>query len=45
VNNQSAWLDLKILWMTLQKVLSRDGINHEGQATMEKFMGSLPEDE
>lgn len=40
VDNQSFWLDIKILWMTLIKVLKREGINQEGQATMEKFKGS-----
>ncbi len=40
VENQSFWLDLRILWMTLQKVLVRDGINAQGDATMPAFMGS-----
>lgn len=40
VDNQSIWLDLKILWMTFEKVFKREGISQEGQATMEKFMGS-----
>jgi sugar transferase EpsL len=39
VDNQSFWLDLKILWMTLGKVFGREGISQEGQATMEKFNG------
>ena len=30
-------LDLKILWMTVIKVLKREGISQEGQVTMEKF--------
>lgn len=37
VDNQSFWLDIKILWMTLIKVFRREGISQEGQATMEKF--------
>lgn len=37
VENQSFWLDLKILFMTVWKVLRRHGISQEGQATMEKF--------
>ena len=41
VENQSYWLDLKILWMTLIKVLRREGISQEGQATMEKFKGTI----
>ncbi len=40
VDNHSFWLDLKILWMTVQKVFVREGINHPGKATMEEFMGS-----
>lgn len=42
VDNQSFWLDLKILWLTLIKVFKREGISHEGQATMAKFTGSNP---
>jgi len=41
VDNQSFCLDLKILWMTFVKVLKREGISQEGQATMEKFKGSI----
>ncbi len=33
-------LDIKILFMTVGKVLKRDGISQEGHATMEKFNGS-----
>lgn len=40
VENRSFWLDLRILWMTVKKVLLRDGISAQGQATMEKFRGS-----
>lgn len=40
VDNQSLWLDIKILWMTFAKVFKREGISQEGQATMEKFTGS-----
>ena len=40
VDNQSLWLDLKILWFTLSKVCRREGISQEGQATAEKFTGS-----
>lgn len=39
VDNQTFWLDIKILWMTFIKVLKRDGISQDGQATMEKFTG------
>ena len=40
VEHQSFWLDLKILWMTLNKVFKREGISHKGQSTMEPFRGS-----
>ena len=40
VDNQSLWLDIKIIFMTIKKVLMRDGIAAEGEATMPKFQGS-----
>ena len=40
VDNQSFWLDIRILFMTVKKVLFRDGISAEGEATMSKFTGS-----
>ena len=40
VDNQSIWLDLKILWLTVKKVIMRDGINQDGQATSKYFKGS-----
>ncbi len=40
VDNQSIWLDIKILWLTVKKVIMRDGINQDGQATSEYFKGS-----
>lgn len=40
VDNRSVWLDFKILLMTVVKVIRRDGISQEGQATMERFRGS-----
>jgi len=39
VDNYSFWLDVKILWLTVQKVLVRDGISAVGEATMPKFKG------
>ncbi|MBM3336338.1 MAG: sugar transferase [Betaproteobacteria bacterium] len=42
VDNQSLWLDIKILWLTVKKVLVRDGISAEGEATMPKLTGSKP---
>jgi len=41
VDNQSLWLDLKIIWLTLWKLLKREGINQPGQATMEEFRGCI----
>jgi len=40
VDNQSFLLDLKILFLTVKKVLVRDGISGEGEATMSKFTGN-----
>lgn len=40
VDNQSLWLDIKILFLTVKKVLVRDGISAEGEATMSKFTGN-----
>ena len=40
VDNQSLVLDLKILFLTLIKVIKRDGISHNNHATMEKFKGN-----
>ncbi len=40
VNNQSFWLDLKILFLTAKKVFAREGISADGEATMPKFTRS-----
>lgn len=40
VDHRSLWLDLRILWMTVRKVLVREGISAHGEATMAKFTGS-----
>ncbi len=40
VDNWSLWLDLKILAITLWKVLKREGISQPGHATAEEFMGN-----
>jgi len=39
VDNRSLWLDIKILWLTVKKVLVRDGISAAGEATMPRFTG------
>ena len=40
VDNRSFWLDLKILWITIRKVVLREGISADGEATMPRFGGS-----
>ena len=40
VENQSFWLDCKILWMTFLNVIWRKGISSDGHASMEEFKGS-----
>ncbi|MBV6305077.1 sugar transferase [Candidimonas humi] len=42
VDHHSLWLDIKIIFMTIKKVLVRDGINAEGEATTTKFRGNRP---
>lgn len=43
VDNRTFWLDIRILFMTVEKVVRRDGISHEGEATMTPFVGKEPE--
>lgn len=40
VDNQSLWLDIKILAKTVKQVLIKDGISANGEATMSKFTGN-----
>jgi lipopolysaccharide/colanic/teichoic acid biosynthesis glycosyltransferase len=40
VEHRSLWLDIKILWLTVRKVVMRDGISAAGEATMPRFTGS-----
>lgn len=40
VDNQSFWLDLKILWLTVRSVFLRQGISSDGHDTMSRFSGS-----
>ena len=40
MDNESVWLDIKIIFLTFKKVFVRDGISAEGEATMSKFTGS-----
>lgn len=39
VDNQSLWLDLRILFMTVKKVVVKEGISASGEVTMSKFTG------
>jgi lipopolysaccharide/colanic/teichoic acid biosynthesis glycosyltransferase len=43
VDHQSFLLDLKIIRMTIKKVLKREGISHQGEATMMEFTGNQQE--
>jgi lipopolysaccharide/colanic/teichoic acid biosynthesis glycosyltransferase len=43
VDHRSFWLDLKILALSVAKILKREGVAHEGSATMPKFLGSAGE--
>ena len=40
VDNQSFLLDVKIIWMTIKKVIALEGISADGEATMPKFTGN-----
>ncbi|ABE55927.1 Undecaprenyl-phosphate galactosephosphotransferase [Shewanella denitrificans OS217] len=40
VDNQSFWLDIKILLLTVKKVFVREGISADGHVTIEPFRGS-----
>jgi len=40
VENWSFWLDLRIIFVTVWKVISGEGISQPGRATMDEFMGT-----
>lgn len=40
VDHVSLWLDIKIILITVWKVLKREGISQQGEATMSEFMGT-----
>ncbi|MBT3389701.1 MAG: sugar transferase [Chloroflexi bacterium] len=44
VDHWSLWLDIKILTLTLWKVIRREGISQPGHATAEEFMGNETDD-
>lgn len=43
VNNRSMWIDFKILFLTVKKVLFKEGVSAEGHVTTEPFRGSSKE--
>lgn len=45
VDNQSFWLDVKILAMTVKKVFAKEGISSEGHATTPPFTGQERKDD
>ena len=45
VDNRNLGLDLKILFLTLWKIVRREGISASGEATMPEFMGNTPRDD
>ncbi|WP_063454446.1 sugar transferase [Acinetobacter johnsonii] len=45
VENQSIWLDFKIMFQTVKKVLVKEGINHSEEVTMTRFMGNKKDEQ
>lgn len=45
VDNQSFWLDIKILLQTVKTVVKKDGVSQEGHVTMEPFKGQSVKDQ
>jgi len=43
LDNLSFWLDIRIIFMTLWKILKREGVSQPGHATMEEFYGTQGE--
>ena len=41
IDNQSIWLDIKILWLTVKTVMLRDGVSQKNHVTMDTFKGGL----
>lgn len=39
VDHCTLWTDIQVIWITIMKVLKRDGISAQGQATIEAFNG------
>lgn len=45
VDNQSFWLDIKIIFLTVLKVIRSEGVNKNEQVTMERFTGNKAKEE
>ncbi|WP_436863198.1 sugar transferase [Acinetobacter haemolyticus] len=45
VENQSLWLDFKIMLLTVKKVLIKEGINQSEEVTMTRFTGNKQDDQ
>ena len=45
VENQSIWLDFKIMFQTVRKVLVKEGINHSEEVTMTRFIGNKKDEQ
>lgn len=45
VDHMSPWLDLRILFLTVYKMVRRDGITQEGETTSSEFMGETGQPE
>lgn len=45
VENQSLWLDFKIMLLTVKKVLIKEGINQSEDVTMTRFTGNKKDDQ
>ena len=45
VENRSIWLDFKIMFQTVKKVLVKEGINHSEEVTMTRFMGNKKDEQ
>lgn len=43
IDHWTFWLDIKIIFLTIWKVLKGDGISQPGRATMDEFMGNADE--
>jgi len=41
VHHRSLYLDFKILWLTIKKVLKKEGVSQNNHVTMEKFQGNF----